>query len=980
MAGLDWQRVESLYHNAAALPAAEWAPYLDSHCGAADTEIRHEVEELLAARQQSDGFLDRPALEDGRWLRSDAAAGRDWGRQVRRVGADPTAPEQLGNYRILRELGRGGTGIVYLAEDLLLGRKVAVKVLAPAGWAEPLRRRHFVEEACLLASVRDPNVAAVHSLEQAGGVLLIVMEWVDGETLEEKLAGAALSVAAAVSVGGQIAAALGAMHAAGVLHCDLKGSNVRIANNGRVKVLDFGLARSAERRTAVGGTPGSMSPEQRRGADLDERSDLWAFGLLLRHCLTGTKGVSPWPAAVPPALVDVVESCLAHDPEDRPATIDAVQTVLRSVQKQCGDDEPVAAAVPLPTDTAVSEDGGPVLQLRLAARAHELEAALGIAPCARRAAATEEALAALWESATPAEQQLLARLSTFAGSWTHASLQVVAAAEDDPQWEPLHAAFVDRGWVEVTIAPHEFGGEARMWLVPALRERARAALEASGAHTAVDRRHLHYFAAVVEPFDADLHATPSAEYEQLDRDNEELLTVLARPFDDPHDVATQLRIASGLGRYWMLRGQWHVAAEHLQRLLELPQAQEASLVRGRALRSLCALTMRGGSAATALHLAEESLRVLATLGAETERAKVLINLGGISKSLGRFDDAQQQYAEGLALTQSHADAAHLGTYFHQNLADLAVTTGDLDAAERHYEEQLRALRDEELEAHRSRVHHGLGIVWWKRGDHAAARMRFEKAAEMARRAADRRGLAATLACLAILAEEQGSLDHARMLHQQSLDMRREIGDVSGIASSEANLGNIAHQLGDFTKALPLHLSALAARRRNADVAAVARSLGEVAAVQRDLRDFAAAYVALRECLEICRDAAEPDTVLRALEVAGTLALTAGQRERGARLLHAAQRYAEDAQHPLSPSVQREVDRYLRRFSIGESSQATPEVSTLEVAIQEAWRVIHDADGPDVDNPDVDDLELDSDRRVDSDSDDTITDSSETDHT
>ncbi len=231
-------------------------------------------------------------------------------------------PRQIGHYEIHREIGRGGMGIVHLARDTMLQRDVAIKMLPDDLAADEERLSRFEREARLLASLNHANVAAVHGLEEVDGVRYLILEFVDGEDLSDRLAGGALPIDEALHIGKQIARAVEAAHARGVIHRDLKPANVKVTIDGDVKVLDFGLAKAFEDHptTASGaaqsptvvpthsptvpgvvlGTAGYMSPEQARGKPIDKRSDIWSFGCILYEMLTGR---CPFPGeSVPESL------------------------------------------------------------------------------------------------------------------------------------------------------------------------------------------------------------------------------------------------------------------------------------------------------------------------------------------------------------------------------------------------------------------------------------------------------------------------------------------------------------------------------------------------------------------------------------------------------------------------------------------------------------------------------------------------------
>ncbi len=212
----------------------------------------------------------------------------------------------LGHYQITNQLGKGGMGEVFQAKDQVLGREVAIKVLPDEFARDTERVARFQREAKVLASLNHPNIAAIHGLEQSEGKNFLVLELVEGETLAERLKRGPIPVEESLKLALQIAEALEAAHEKGIIHRDLKPSNIKVTSNGRVKVLDFGLAKAyagdreevdlsnsptlsdaATKQGIILGTAAYMSPEQARGESVDKRADVWAFGVVLFEMLTG---------------------------------------------------------------------------------------------------------------------------------------------------------------------------------------------------------------------------------------------------------------------------------------------------------------------------------------------------------------------------------------------------------------------------------------------------------------------------------------------------------------------------------------------------------------------------------------------------------------------------------------------------------------------------------------------------------------------
>ena len=255
---------------------------------------------------------------------------------------------QIGQFRIESELGRGGMGVVYLAHDTKLDRQVAIKSLPAELMDNPKARSRFSREARVLASLNHPNIATIHEeLKEAEGAGFLVLEYVPGDTLAERIGRKRLKVKEALTIGLQIAEGVAAAHEKGVIHRDLKAGNIKITPEGKVKVLDFGLAKAISGETLdqqstitepgrIIGTPAYMSPEQARGERTDERSDIWSFGCVLYEMLTGSvpfEGGTPsdtlafilerepdWqalPQSTPANIQVLLRRCLTKDPRRR---------------------------------------------------------------------------------------------------------------------------------------------------------------------------------------------------------------------------------------------------------------------------------------------------------------------------------------------------------------------------------------------------------------------------------------------------------------------------------------------------------------------------------------------------------------------------------------------------------------------------------------------------------------------------------------
>jgi Tol biopolymer transport system component/tRNA A-37 threonylcarbamoyl transferase component Bud32 len=293
---------------------------------------------------------------------------------------------QLQHYRIVDKLGEGGMGVVWRATDTTLDREVAIKVLPEVFADDDERAQRFEREAKLLASLNHPNIAAIHGLHRVEGTHFLAMELVEGEDLAQRLTRGALSVDTTLDVARQIAEALEAAHEGGVVHRDLKPANVKLGPDGKIKVLDFGLAKAMSPETSSGGSDPSlsptltsantqagmilgtaayMSPEQARGRPVDRRTDLWSFGCLLYECLTGVQLFGgetisdslaavlrkdpDWellPTGTPTSIKKMLKRCLTRDPRKRLQDAGDARVELESAIEEPEEEAALAASAP----------------------------------------------------------------------------------------------------------------------------------------------------------------------------------------------------------------------------------------------------------------------------------------------------------------------------------------------------------------------------------------------------------------------------------------------------------------------------------------------------------------------------------------------------------------------------------------------------------------------------------------------------------
>ncbi len=342
-----WKRVEELYHAILEREPQDRAGYLAQASGG-DEDLRREVETLLCYDDRAADFIETPAFEFAakHWA-SDASS-----KGMAQTAAPSPVPRQIGTYELLAPLARGGMGEVFLATDTRLRRKVAIKLM-PVDCATDVRRaRRFEQEALAASALNHPNILTVYEIGQIDGRSYIVTEYVEGETLRERIADPGsprIGPVEAVRIASQIASAAESAHAAGIIHRDLKPENVMIRPDGLVKVLDFGLAkmtpsqleaesplleRLSTQSGIVMGTAAYMSPEQARGQDLDQRTDIFSLGVVLYEMLAQRR---PFDG---PTASDVIAAVLTRDPVHLSAIRPDVPASLERIVARCLEKDP----------------------------------------------------------------------------------------------------------------------------------------------------------------------------------------------------------------------------------------------------------------------------------------------------------------------------------------------------------------------------------------------------------------------------------------------------------------------------------------------------------------------------------------------------------------------------------------------------------------------------------------------------------------
>lgn len=347
-----WRQIDEIFDAALDVPEAEREAFLSARCNG-DEKLRDKILSLLRARAEVDGFMESPAME---------VAGQTYQTDILSSGL---LNRRIGTYKILKLIGAGGMGEVYLASDEKLKRSVALKILPPEYTGEPERLKRFELEARAISCLNHPNIVTIYDVGSVGGINFIATELVEGKSLREFINDGA-TIPEILNFIIQVCDALSEAHRAGIIHRDIKPENIMVRPDGYIKVLDFGLAKLSAasphsmtdfahtERGRIIGTPGYMSPAQLNDEGLDHRTDLWSTGVVLYELLTGKNpfkrterhdtleailSATPPPCStinpdVPPLLDRVLEKILAKDPAKGYQSAADLRIDLRRVKLQ----------------------------------------------------------------------------------------------------------------------------------------------------------------------------------------------------------------------------------------------------------------------------------------------------------------------------------------------------------------------------------------------------------------------------------------------------------------------------------------------------------------------------------------------------------------------------------------------------------------------------------------------------------------------
>lgn len=809
MTPVRWHQINSLFQEALDRSPEERVAFLDAAC-AGDEAYRKQVQSLIACHERAQDFLEIPALEAAYgWLGDDQA--------------DSLVGKLIGSYKIEAQLGAGGMGEVYLAEDTKLDRKVAIKFLPEELEEDDLARRRQIREAKAAAALDHPNICAIHEVAREANHSFIVMQYVEGETLAARIQRGPLQLSQSLDVAKQIADALSLAHALRIVHRDIKPQNIMITPRGQVKVLDFGLAKTVRpdpgeqegrfpenRLSATGviiGTVPYMSPEQAKGEAVDARSDLFSLGAVLYECVTGKAAfngntpveicaqvihVDPLPPSrfnqsVPPELDRVLLKALAKDRESRHQTAGALLKELRAVRDSLGAEDVATRLLP-PRPRGSS--------------AKSLAAVVGFARRPRvLVPAFVVVLAALsvpfWWRATPHRPPPEALhwygLGTAAlrdGTYYKASKALENALKFDDKFALAHARLAE-AWSEL-----DYGDKANHEILHARSVAGDLSplppLDALYLQ-AITHVLLREFGPAVERYRKIAEQAPDTE--------------------KPHAYVD-------LGRAYENNDETEKAMASYQQAAQLASQDPAAFLR------LGVLYGKQQQIEQAQENFQKAERIYQLLSNNEGAAEVLYQRGFFLKSLGKLPESRAELERALELTRATANQyQQIRTL--QVLSGVAASEGDGAQAEQLALEAIRLAQVNSMENQEAQGLMWLGNAVIQRGDYSDAEKYYKQALELARRNDGRVNEAWALLQLGNLRSQQRNTKEALHYIEQALPFYKTGGNRKWLSQALTLLGRLHRNDGDYEAALQAFQEQLQRGEQVGDLSQISFSHGEI---------------------------------------------------------------------------------------------------------------------------------------------------------
>jgi serine/threonine protein kinase/tetratricopeptide (TPR) repeat protein len=808
-----WQQIDYIFQEALQHPPHQRAALLDEAC--ADEELRKEIESLISFHQQAESFLEAPVFE--------AAA-----RLFFEDRAESLTGLAIGPYKIGAQLGAGGMGEVYLAEDTKLDRKVAIKFLPLYLEADEQARMRLIREARAAAKLDHPNICATYEVAQEDSHSFIVMQYVQGETLASRIQREPLELREALDVAVQVADALAEAHSHGIIHRDIKPQNIMITPRGQVKVLDFGLAKAvqaagmaqsgAQTKSQLStpgiivGTAPYMSPEQAKGASVDTRSDLFSLGVMLYECIAGRlpfSGVTPMEICaqvihvnppppshlnphVPPDLDAVTLKALAKEPDARYQSACDLLEDLNDVRAalKAGDGSPGRL---IPHKRGASSASSLVTAYKVVRRPRVFIPALVVL-----------ALALLsfngarpWGRAGPHQPSLQAQrwydISTrelHNGAYYDATKMLKLAVEEDNKYALAHAKLAE-AWMELDYQDKAYKAWARVTeLVP---DRSTLPLSDALYLDAINFTLTQNFADAVEGHKKIVQQTPDSDkayayvdlgraYEKNDELDKAIESYQKAKQLAPKDPAAFLR----LGILYTQKGDeanaleaFQKAEEHYRDMSDYEGIVEVLYQRGM-------LFNDRDKRADARAQLEYALNILHIEDNPQQKIKILLELSRAAYTGGQTAQAEQYAKTAIDLAQANG-TENLITQGLIELGNLLRSQGEYSKADIYLRQALVVAQNNEGLRNEAKARVSLGglLITQHKADEGLYYV--NQALNFYEKGGYRRDYARALYEVGRACEAKGEIELARQAFDKQLQLAQQVEDQSQMARAHRGI-------------------------------------------------------------------------------------------------------------------------------------------------------------------------------------------------
>jgi tetratricopeptide (TPR) repeat protein/tRNA A-37 threonylcarbamoyl transferase component Bud32 len=733
--------------------------------------------------------------------------------------------QQLSHYRIIEKLGTGGMGEVFLAHDLVLDRRVAIKILPAKSIENEQAKKRLFREAKAAATLDHPNICTIHEVNEESESPFIVMQFIDGVTLWSKVRNNPLAPAEVVNIGIQAAEALEEAHSRGVIHRDIKPQNVMITPRGQVKVLDFGLARQmvsdqltdSEMKTEtrltedgqIVGTVGYMSPEQLRGYEMDARSDIFSLGVTLYECATGSPAFSgnsaieisskilhvdpPKPSqitpGVPPSLEVVILKAMAKEVEDRYQSASAMLADLYRLRGSVsGSSEmltrpmtlehppaPLTAAVSRAWNRKPTRIAAFVLPLLLVAILLGLR--LWHAPLHQPSP----------EAKTWYDQGLV---SMRAGTYYQASKKLEQSIQLDDRYALSHAHLAE---TYLEIDDTERAKEELLRAIALVPNRSSLASADAAYLDAVGATVRREFPAAIEFYRQLLNqaAPPDKANAQVDlgrafEKNENLDKAAESYMEaiklDPQSPAGFLRLATLYSR----RQDSAHAEENFKQAERLYQIMSNDEGRLEVLYQRGVLLARTAKITEARSQLEQVLEILKNVDNKYQLVRAELQLSMVSRDEGNLERAKALAAEAIQLAQT-SNLKNLATNGLIDLGLPLISRGDFDEAGKYFRQALDLAQRDKSRSSEVRAIMSLGRLNQQLGNSDEAIAQLEEALKFYKPGGYHKETSIALSVLGRAHQDKGEDEVALKIFQEQLKLSQDSDDQSGLADSHMNL-------------------------------------------------------------------------------------------------------------------------------------------------------------------------------------------------